>query len=163
MIGYGVSITCDGGKTAVEKTNAKLCITLVDPPLGVLFCLAKGAGVKTEFIDTTISDGRDISFSFEVVAKVSPSADTVDFGGPFVQGKVDARFVYLNVGISAGQTESPWQRRVKVGLAGITRSMLLAVASRDDLKIMASYAATAKDGGPACASVPLLGDGWTVG
>ncbi|MBT5874954.1 MAG: hypothetical protein HOH43_16165 [Candidatus Latescibacteria bacterium] len=138
------------------KMNVKLCITLVGPLAGVLFCRAKGSGAKTEFIDATVSNGQDLSFTFEVAVKKVTSAEIPDFGGAFVQGKAGARFVYLNIGQYAGQTDSPWKRRAKVGLTGISHTMLLAAAAIDGSCIKSSYAATANDGGPACASVPLL-------
>ena len=106
------------------KMNVKLCITLVGPLAGVLFCRAKGSGAKTEFIDATVSNGQDLSFTFEVAVKKVTSAEIPDFGGAFVQGKAGARFVYLNIGQYAGQTDSPWKRRVKVGLTGISHTML---------------------------------------
>jgi len=50
-----------------------------------------------------------------------------------------------------------WQRRAKVPLDGITWSMI-----KKGSVIEARISGTARDGGPACATVPLLGGGWRI-
>ena len=53
--------------------------------------------------------------------------------------------------------DADWQRRAKVPLAGITWTMI-----KKGSVIEAHIEGTARDGGPACATVPLLGGGWKV-
>jgi len=55
----------------------------------------------------------------------------------------------------AGEVPSCWTRRAKVPLAGITDAL---IATGEILE--ARFAGTARDGGPACATVPLLDGGW---
>ena len=52
-------------------------------------------------------------------------------------------------------------RRIKVHLRDVTSAQIGRVATADGV-LEARVHAVAKDGGPACASVPLLGGGWTV-
>ena len=74
-----------------------------------------------------------------------------------------ARFSYLAAGRRAGDTTSCWDRRAKVALAGITPAVLAAWRATPGAVLEARIAGTARDGGPACATVPLLGGGWQVG
>lgn len=59
----------------------------------------------------------------------------------------------------AGQANSCWTKRAKIHLAGITWKSIEEVLSISDRILEASIAGTARDGGPACATDPLLGDG----
>jgi hypothetical protein len=52
-------------------------------------------------------------------------------------------------------------RRMKLPLGGISRQQLAELA-RIDGKLVVTVDGTARDGGPACATVPLLGGGWKV-
>ncbi|MCC6538633.1 MAG: hypothetical protein IT162_13845 [Bryobacterales bacterium] len=135
----------------MERT-LQLRITLVKPPAGVQFCLQRG---KAELVDAAMSTGEDLSFTLDVRAQ--PAGDGgVRLLGPFTQGPPTARFFYIGVGTYAGQLVSPWSRRIKVPLSGIT----WALAEHGALE--AHIAGTGRDGGPACATVPLLDGGWRV-
>ena len=81
--------------------------------------------------------------------------------GKFAQGPPSNRFVYVNSGAMAGEQDSCWRRRAKVRLHGITRSTLEEVAGRPAAVLEARIAGKSKDGGPACATVPLLSP-WSV-
>lgn len=91
---------------------------------------------------------------------VKPSADgTPDFAGPAVQGKRGERFFYLSwSGEWAGHREM--FRRLKFHLRDLTPAQLDR-ARKSGGTLEARVHAVAKDGGPACASVPLLG-GWKL-
>ena len=119
----------------------RLRIVLVAPPAGVAFALQRG---KAELVNRTISTGADLTFELTI-----ERIETHDFRGPFVQGKRGDRFVYVCSGSLAHQPESSWTRRLKVKLAG---------APLTD-KLEARLEGTARDGGPACATCPLI-DGW---
>ena len=54
--------------------------------------------------------------------------------------------------------DSPWTRRAKISLTGLTAKMI-AEAQRGKV-IEVSYNGTGRDGGPSCATVPLLDGGW---
>lgn len=40
--------------------------------------------------------------------------------GNFVQGSADNKFVYIDIGTCAGQSDTIWSRRLKIPLTGIT-------------------------------------------
>jgi hypothetical protein len=134
-----------------------LRIILVAPPSGVLFALQRGRG---ELVSATLARGRDLSF--ELAPRVAGGEDARNFLGPFVQGPRGGRFVYVNSGTYAGQIDTPWSRRAKVGLQGITRQLVDRVTSASGKVLEARIAGTGKDGGPACATVPLLDGGWKL-
>ncbi len=63
-----------------------------------------------------------------------------------------------------GQPESPcptWVRRIKVHLSSITWPQIDEAVKTSGV-LEARIQGTGRDGGPSCASVPLLGGGWTV-
>ena len=134
-------------------------IILVDPPKGVTFCVQRG---KAELLPPSHSDDTTITFDFTVRIGAQQADGSPNFLGPFTQGSPQERFVYVNAGTSAGQAASTWTRRAKVKLAGITQAMIDTVFATPGAMIEARIAGKAKDGGPAAASVPLLGDGWQV-
>lgn len=137
------------GMSATE-TELPLRITVVRPPPGVLFCVQ---GKRGEFLHQTRSTGDDIVF--QVTARVAPGPRLL---GRIVQGPPAKRFLYVCSGTYAGQTNTPWARRAKVPLTGITQPLI--DEAKPDHALAASIKGTAGDGGPACASVPLLGAGW---
>jgi len=81
-----------------------------------------------------------------------------DFAGPAVHGKRGERFFYLSwSGERAGHCER--FRRIKIHLRDLTAAQLARFIKTGGT-LEARVHAVAKDGGPACASVPLLGGGW---
>lgn len=106
--------------------------------------------------------GDSLSFDFLLRVKLSPDGGQPNFLGEFAQGPRDSRFVYVNSGSGAGQMGSCWNRRAKVPLGSITRAQIHSVLSRPGQVLEARIEGTARDGGPMCATVPLLGGGWKV-
>ena len=110
----------------------------------------------------------DLHFDCEV--RVRPNTRTGDpnFLGDFVHGTSEKRFLYLGwrpKDWRPGQPEPggpAWSRRMKVHLSSIAWAPI-EEAIRSGGVLEATVEGTGKDGGPNCASVPLLGDGWTVG
>jgi hypothetical protein len=130
-----------------------LRITVVEPPPEIRWALQLG---RDALVQPAARTKTRIAFDFtvEVVAGDSPSAFRLR--GPAVQGKPGARFVYLCIGAYAGQAGVPgW--RAKISLEGITRKLIEAAKAKRSGRLEARFAGTAKHGGPACASVPLLG------
>jgi hypothetical protein len=122
---------------------------IVEGPLpGVDYALQKGKGSVYETEQKQRSDGRDLIFEFQPVIREAT------LSGPYIQGPAKQRFVYLDIGTSAGQADSPWSRRLKVKLETITPKM---IASGGVLE--ARVPGIGRDGGPACASVWDF-DGW---
>jgi hypothetical protein len=104
--------------------------------------------------------GNDaLAWATEITVKSGPDG-APDFVGPAVHGKRGERFFYLSWSSEhAGQCER--FRRIKVHLRDLTAAQV-AKAVKTDGTLLARVHAVAKDGGPACASVPLLGGGWRI-
>lgn len=146
----------------MQERGLPLRITIVRPLEGVTFRVQRGQGGKAA-LDPPAHDSDDrLSFDFVLrVAEERPDGQP-NFRGPFAQGPPDRRFVYVNSGTLAGQSDSCWTRRAKVHLSGITRQMIEQVLSDPEAILEARIWGLAKDGGPACATVPLLDDGWQI-
>jgi hypothetical protein len=76
--------------------------------------------------------------------------------GEFTQGPAAGRFVYINVGTSAGQRGSPWTRRIKIPLYSMTPALVAKAIAAPGTVLETSIRGTGRDGTPACATVPLL-------
>lgn len=133
--------------------NVDLRIIVENPP--VRFAVQRG---KNELLEANSASAKQLVFDFSVRARDDGSA-APNFLGPFAQGPVGGRFVYVNSGTMAGEPGSQWTRRAKVPLGGITWSLIKKAAGS---VIEVRIDGTARDGGPACATVPLLGAGWKV-
>lgn len=133
-------------------------IIVVQPPAGVVFALQRG---KQNLGVTATSTGRDLQFEFTLQAARAPDGSP-RFLGEFVQGPASGKFVYVNSGTLAGQVESPWTRRAKVGLQMVKWVTVEHAAWQGGGLLEARIPGVARDGGPACASVPLLDGGWVV-
>jgi len=149
---------------ATPERLLPLRIVLRRPPAGVAFALQHGAsaaGREPELVGAQVADGRgDLAFACEV--RVQRGSDGAPrFLGPFTQGPPSARFVYLVVGKRAGQPHSPWERRLKVPLAGIGAADVEAALAHPGQALEAAIEGTLPDGSPACATRPLTG-GWRV-
>lgn len=133
----------------------KLHITLQKPPAGVDFCLQKGSGSNFENVGIQRSGSGDLVFEVPVETKGDPKKDAIpDFKGPYVEGPVMGRFVYIRIGQCAGQV-SEWSRRLKVPLRDISWEMV----SGENVVLKTTVPGTAKDGGPNCATVKPF-SGW---
>jgi hypothetical protein len=74
--------------------------------------------------------------------------------GPFVrrEGPV-RRFVYIRIGISAGDHAAAWSRRAKIDIHDIPKALLV-----PDALLEVHLPGRGKDGSPACATVsPVIG------
>lgn len=129
-----------------------LRITLVAPPAGVAWSLQK----DDRPVDNQLSDGGDLTF--EVSVRFVEDAKGARYLGPFVKNQGGRRFVYFRVGTSAGQHDSPWNRRGKIWLEDIPLDLARAAAASGGA-VAARFPGTGKDGGPACATVRPIG-GW---
>ena len=110
-------------------TELKLRIDLENPPGGVDFGLQKG-GTDYETIQKQRSRAGDLSFEFTLEVKGVRKDGMPALRGPFVQGPTGARFVYIDIGTCAGQTNTPWSRRLKIPLSGITWEMVDRLSAR---------------------------------
>ena len=141
-------------KPAPKTVNLR--IILERPTAGVDFGLQEGHGNSYTIAQKQRSTGGDLEFEFTV--NVKPGKDQLpNFTGPFVQGPTGEKFVYINIGTCAGQTETCWSRRLKIPLngtdalatanaVGITWDML-----NSGKVLVALIPGTAPDGSPSCA------------
>lgn len=143
------------GSDPRTELKLPLRVNVVAPPPGVLFCVQGKLG---EFLSQTPSTGADLVFDVEVRALLGADGDRPRLLGAVVQGPPAQRFLYVCSGTCAGETDTCWTRRAKVSLTGITSALIGAMKAGATLS--ATIRGTAKDGGPACASVALLGAGW---
>lgn len=139
-----------------DERAVLLRIVVLNPVAGCAYALQRG---KVELDQTQVSDGADLVFNLSL--SLRPLADgLLDPKGTHVQGPRGARFVYINSGTLAGQTDSCWTRRAKVPLRGVDKVLPADGLNHLPPMIEARIAGKARDFGPACASVPLLGEGW---
>jgi hypothetical protein len=134
-------------------------IILESPPPGVDFGLQKGRGNESEVVQKQRSQKGDLSFEFDARVKEGKEGSPTLLG-PFVQGPPQERFVYVNIGTYAGQTDTPWSRRLKVPLREITWDVVNQ-ATRGKKVLEARVRGTAKDGSPTCATVKPF-TGWKL-
>ena len=138
------------------QPTVRLRIVVVRPPAAVQWRLQEG---RTDLVPAAREVGEEIHFDFTLRVG-PPRAGHPNFLGAAAQGPADGRFVYINSGRRAGQLGTLWDRRAKVPLGGISATMLQE-ALDSGLVLEARIAGTGKDGGPACATVPVVG-GWRV-
>jgi hypothetical protein len=139
------------------KRQAKFRIVVVDPLPRVTYALQRS---RSDLVPPLRSTATELAFEFTLTI-ADLEADPPRLTGEFAQGPANKRFVYVNSGTMAGQAGSPWTRRAKVPLYGIGKSELSEASQRDGLVLEARIRGTAKDGGPACATVPLLSN-WAL-
>src|SRR4051812_41986112 len=141
-----------------ERSALPLRIVVEQPVPGVALALQRGASGAATLVGPTHVSAEALAFDLEVLLDGSNAAGGPRLLGPFVQGPPTARFVYINVGASAGQIGSPWRRRAKVPLGAIDWQAIEALAPGE--RLTAHIASTARDGSPACATIPILSPGW---
>lgn len=146
----------------MKKRELALRLVLERPPAGVDFGLQKGRGSGYETIQKQRSETKDLCFEFSVEVKAGRKDALPVFVGPLVQGPLGERFVYIDIGSYAGQTNTCWSRRLKVPLSGITWEMIDRVSGHSRAILEARVPGTGKDGGPTCATVKPF-TGWRLG
>jgi hypothetical protein len=146
---------------ADDKRTLAARIVMEDPLPGVTFAVQRGAAARAQLLEAVVASSRPLHFDIDLLVDGSLPDGRPRLTGPFVQGPPQARFVYLCVGEAAGQVGSEWRRRVKVPLGGLSWALIRSVPQGG--RVEARIAGRARDGGPACASVPLLPPGWRLG
>ena len=143
------------------ESELSVRLVLVDPPPGVDFGIQHGRGTQYEAMFVQQRKRGDVSFDFSLTVADNRKDGLPNFLGPFVQGPPAGRFVYVDVGTCAGQKDTPWSRRMKVPLGGITWALIRKAMSESGRRLSARIPGTGKDGGPNCATVRLLGN-WQI-
>lgn len=100
-----------------------------------------------------------VAWTTESILKPLPDG-SVDFAGPAVEGKRGERFFYLSWSSRTFHGRERF-RRTKIPLWKLTADQLKHLQTTGGT-LTARISALARDGGPACATVPLLGGGWQV-
>ena len=138
------------------KHEIQIRIRVVSPVTGVAMQVQRG---KNELLPPVDSTPDAVTFEFTVT--VDLSAATPNFLGKYAQGPKDQRFVYVNSGTYAGQPGSSWQRRAKIKLTSVTREQIEKVIGKTGALLEAEIFGASRDGGPMCATVPIL-NGWRI-
>jgi hypothetical protein len=136
-----------------------LRITVVDPVPGVWLRLQSG---RADLVEASISTLSELSFDFWVrVGSPQPDGRST-FLGAFAQGPPTGRFVYVNTGVRAGQPRTPWDRRAKIPLGGISPGQVSAVLKEPGSFLEVRFPGRGPDGGPTCATVRLPPGAWVL-
>ncbi len=123
-----------------------LRLSLKRPTPGVDFALQKGKGSRYETEQKQRSSANaDLKFEFPVTVKTAKDG-APDFAGPYVQGARGDRYFYIDIGTYAGQTGTPWSRRLKIPLSCITWDLI-----NSNSTLVGEIPGTGNDGGPSCA------------
>ena len=141
------------------ERQVTLRVIVEQPPSGVDFGLQEGHGNDYKTVQKQRFADQDLRFEFPIRVKEGKNGQP-NFLGPFAQGPASSRFIYLDIGTYAGQTKTPWSRRLKIPLAGITWQMI-EQASEASVVIQARVPGTGKDGGPTCGTVKQF-SGWAL-
>ena len=136
----------------------RLHLRVVGSPAGVRWAVQLG---KDGLLAPTAQRSTEAEFEIPLELVSVPGGEA-KLRGPAMQGPRGGRFVYLTVGSRAGDPASPWNRRAKISLEHLPLDAILARPADTPVALVGEIGGTAKDGGPACASVPLLGGTWVL-
>ena len=134
-------------------------VTVIEPPLDVTFAIQRG---KDELLPPSKVGARSLVFDLSIRVADRKAGGALNVLGPYAQGKPDDRFLYLNSGTMAGQRDSCWTRRAKIKTAGISWKLVEQTFATPGAVLEVQIDGRAKDGGPCCATVPLVNGGWKV-
>jgi len=141
------------------ERQVTLRIIVERPPGGVDFGVQEGHGNDYKTVQRQRFTNHDLRFEFPIRVKEGTNGQP-NFLGAFAQGPANSRFIYLDIGTCAGQTNTTWSRRLKIPLAGITWPMI-EQASEAPVIIEARVPGTGRDGGPTCGTVKQF-SGWVL-
>ena len=134
-------------------------VTVIEPPLGVTFAMQRG---KDELLPPSKVSAKSLVFDLSIRVSKRKAGGAANVLGPYAQGKPDDRFLYLNSGTMAGQENSRWTRRAKIKVGGINWKLIEQTFATPGAVLEVQIDGRAKDGGPCCATVPLVNGGWKV-
>jgi hypothetical protein len=144
------------------ERELKLCIVLEKPTAGVDFGLQSGRGSDYETIQKQRSKGKDLHFEFTVRVKDRSGKAAPTFLGTLVQGPPTERFIYIDIGTYAGQSDTPWSRRLKIPLVGVSWEMIERASANSHAAIETSVPGTGRDGGPNCGGLKASQVEWEL-
>lgn len=129
-----------------EQKIIDLRITIEKPVVGVLHSLQ--AKDDSPLDPKRSLKGEPLVFDFQV--RVGPGPKF--FGEQVRREGPERRFVYIHIGQYAGDSTSPWSRRMKIDIHDIADDLLSRAADSGGV-IETFVTGTDKDGTPACATV----------
>lgn len=131
-----------------NQVEIKARVLIENPVPGVLHSLQSKEGGPLD--PKRSAQGEPLSFDFPL--RIGPGPKF--FGEQVRREGPERRFVYIRIGHSAGDSASPWSRRMKIDIHETPQRLLdRAMAGEGVLQI--TVGGTAKDGSPACATVPI--------
>jgi len=139
------------------KLQLKFRLIVEEPLAGVTYAIQCG---KSNVEAPKHSSKKKLTFEFPLTL-ADIGTEPPRLTGAYAQGPPSKRFVYVNTGTAAGQKNTCWTRRAKIPLNGIKRATIEEAMS-DDVVLEARFHGIGKDGGPACATVPLTRE-WSIG
>jgi|CXWL01.1.fsa_nt_gi hypothetical protein len=142
-----------------ERVTLPLRIVVDNPVPGVALALRSG---RFDLIMPTSVTATAVTFDLSVEASQSTPDGPVVCYGPFTQGPPTGRFVYITVGTRAGQLNSPWERRAKIPLTGITPALVDRATAQPGSVLEVSFGGRGRDGSPVCATIKLPADAWQL-
>lgn len=144
-----------------EKRDGQVTLRLVvrDPVPHAIMRVQRGATAKQDLVAPATSSAAAIVFELRLDARSRPDG-SLELRGPEVQGPPGSRFIYVSSGRYAGDG-APGGRRAKVPLGALDSETIASALARPGSVIVGEIAGRARDGGPAAATVPLIG-GWTL-
>lgn len=111
-----------------------------------------------ELLSATETSTDAITFDFAIRCETLHESRPPRLLGSAVHGPPSRRYLYVNSGTRAGQTDSCWDRRAKVPLGAITPDLVAAVRNSTDCRLLVEIEGIARDGGPTCGTVSRLDD-----
>src|SRR5688572_308824 len=142
------------------QSELPIRLVLIDPPANIDYGIQRGRGTRDETRLVQQRKRGDLAFDFSITVSDNRPDGAPNFSGEFVQGTRARRFIYVDVVTYAGQKNTSWSRRMIVLLNTIPWEQINR-ALKPGHRLSASIQGNGKDGGPSCATVPLIG-GWRV-
>lgn len=144
---------------AVQVTHLlHLRLRVVNPPANVSWAVQLG---RSDLLPPVQRSTERLVFEIPLEL-VSTEGGEAKVRGPAVQGPRGGRFLYVCSGTRAGDVSSCWDRRAKVSLETLPLDAIRERPADAAVVLEGEIGGTAKDGGPACASVPLRGKAWAL-
>ena len=131
-----------------EQVEARMGLTIENPVPGVGHSLQQD---NAPLEPQKSAKGESLHFAFPLRIARKPDGG-FRFYGKQVQSEGKLRqFVYIRIGVSAGDHASCWSRRMKVDIHDIAPPLVEAAMGGKQLE--GTLDGTAEDGSPACATI----------
>lgn len=131
-----------------EDRSVLARVRVVNPVAGCAYALQRRDGSVDQ---VHVADAAELTFTASITLKLRDD-ESFDPTGLHVCGPRKGRFLYVTSGVRADQAHSPWDRRAKISVETLAAAVPMSLDLMPPL-IEIVIAGTARDGGPACASV----------